>query len=51
VTVTVTADNPVPLRATDRKSDTWKAGTCADACGPGWDRTSDLPRVKRTLSH
>lgn len=19
--------------------------------GPGWDRTSDLPRVKRTLSH
>jgi N-acetylmuramoyl-L-alanine amidase len=20
-------------------------------CGPGWDRTSDLPRVKRTLSH
>ena len=25
--------------------------TCVDACGPGWDRTSDLPRVKRTLSH
>ena len=24
---------------------------CKDTCGPGWDRTSDLPRVKRTLSH
>jgi hypothetical protein len=22
-----------------------------DRGGPGWDRTSDLPRVKRTLSH
>jgi hypothetical protein len=20
--------------------------SCTDACGPGWDRTSDLPRVK-----
>jgi hypothetical protein len=25
--------------------------TCTDARGPGWDRTSDLPRVKRTLFH
>ena len=25
--------------------------TCANNGGPGWDRTSDLPRVKRTLSH
>ena len=24
---------------------------CGDVSGPGWDRTSDLPRVKRTLSH
>ena len=25
---------------------TEKPVTCTDACGPGWDRTSDLPRVK-----
>jgi hypothetical protein len=25
--------------------------TCTNVGGPGWDRTSDLPRVKRTLSH
>jgi hypothetical protein len=24
--------------------------TCDDGGGPGWDRTSDLPRVRRTLS-
>ena len=24
--------------------------SCANTCGPDWDRTSDLPRVRRTLS-
>jgi hypothetical protein len=29
-----------------------QAVTCEfSMCGPDWDRTSDLPRVKRTLSH
>jgi hypothetical protein len=32
-------------------SDASEPTTCTDSCGPGWDRTSDLPRVKRTLFH
>lgn len=30
---------------------TMKTVSRANTCGPGWDRTSDLPRVKRTLFH
>jgi hypothetical protein len=32
-----------------QQSQTWDLRS--DRGGPGWDRTSDLPRVKRTLSH
>lgn len=35
-------------RLQTQKTACYQAVSC---CGPGWDRTSDLPRVKRTLSH